>query len=84
MSNFTGVGLKLQHVQTSEFSGVRKYLVDQHVLGGGFFPRVQGFWENVRQFISRLHLPFKKKEEVKVSSRTPLFRPASVHSGSVS
>ena len=46
------------------------------------FPRVGGFWENVRQFISRLHFFLK----VEISSRTtiPLFRPGSVHSGSAS
>ena len=44
------------------------------------FPRLRGFWENVRQFNSRLRTFLK----VKISSRTqiPLFRPGSVHSGS--
>ena len=26
--------------------------------GGGFFPRLRGFWENVRSFISRLRFFF--------------------------
>ena len=37
-----------------------------------FFPRMQGFWENVQQFISTLCF------------FSPLLRPGSVHSGSVS
>ena len=47
------------------------------------FPHVRGFWENVWQFIPHLHFFFLK---VEISLRTliPLFKPGSVHSGSVS
>ena len=46
------------------------------------FPRVRGFWENVRQFIPRLRFFFL----VEIISRTliPLFTPGSVDSGSES
>ena len=47
------------------------------------FPRLRGFWENVRPFIPRLRF-FFFFFEVEISSRTliPLFRPGSVHSDS--
>ena len=53
------------------------------------FPCVQGFWENVWQFIPRLHgfcLGFFFFLIVEISLHTviPLFRPGSVHSGSMS
>ena len=46
------------------------------------FPRVRGFWENVRRFIPRQRSFF----QVEISSHKllPLFRPGSVHSGSAS
>ena len=51
------------------------------------FPRVQGFYENVRQFIprQRFFFPFFFFK-VEISSRKliPLLRPRSVHSGSAS
>ena len=53
--------------------------------GGGFFLLSKDFWENVRQFTSRQPF-FPDFSEVEITSRTliPLFRPGSVHSGSVS
>ena len=47
------------------------------------FPRVRGFWENVRQFSPRL-LFFFFKVEISLRTLIPLFRPGSVHSGSAS
>ena len=53
--------------------------------GGGFFLLSEDFWENVRQFTSRQPF-FPDFSKVEITSRTlsPLFRPGSVHSGSVS
>ena len=47
---------------------------------------MQGFWENVQQFILCLHFFFFFFFKVEISSRTliPLLRPGWVHSGSVS
>ena len=49
-------------------------------------PHFQGFWENVRLFIPCLHCFFVLFLEVEISllAPVPLFRPGSVHSGSVS
>ena len=55
------------------------------VVAVGLFPRLKGFWENVRLFISRLRVVvFCFFFEVEISSRAliPLFMPASVNSGS--
>ena len=47
------------------------------------FPRVQGFWENVQQFIPRLRFLFFKVE-ISLPTLIPLFRLGSVQSGSAS
>ena len=44
----------------------------------------QGFWENVQQFIPRLGFFVFLKVEISLFMLIPLFRPGSVHSGSVS
>ena len=46
------------------------------------FPRVRGFWENVRQFIPRLRFFFYV--EIGLRTLIPLFRPGSVQSGPAS
>ena len=66
------------------------YICYGNIQNGGddvFFPRVRGFGENVRRFISRLRfLFFFFFFEVEFRSGTliPLFRSESVHGGSVS
>ena len=48
------------------------------------FPRVRGFGENVRLFISRLRFFFLSQVEISSHKLISLFRPGSVHSGSAS
>ena len=53
--------------------------------GWWLFPRVRGFWENVRLFIPRLRffflLLFFFLVEISLRKLSPLFRLGSVHSG---
>ena len=48
------------------------------------FPRVRGFWENVRQFIPGLRFFFFSKVEISSCTLISLFRSGSVRSGSES